>query len=83
MSDDKLARLHWACRRGMLELDVLLQPFIEHYPSLSAQQQQDFERLLSCDDPELFSWFMGHAACDDADLAAMIALIRKTNGIPD
>ncbi|SHI23251.1 FAD assembly factor SdhE [Ferrimonas marina] len=73
-------RLKWACRRGMLELDVLLEPFVEReYSGLSAKQQADFERLLRCDDPELFAWFMGHEACPDADLAAMVALILERN----
>lgn len=33
------ARLRWACRRGMLELDVLLMPFVEEgYDALSAEE---------------------------------------------
>lgn len=73
-----LARLRWACRRGMLELDVLLLPFVEQLPNLSENQQKTFERLLACDDPELFAWFMGHQRCDDPELAAMITLIKQT-----
>ncbi|USD38366.1 MULTISPECIES: succinate dehydrogenase assembly factor 2 [Ferrimonas] len=75
-----VARLKWACRRGMLELDVLLEPFVEqHFSDLAPQQQADFERLLTCDDPELFAWFMGHERCDDPALAAMVALILERN----
>ena len=66
-------RLRWACRRGMLEL---LAPFVEAgYDALSAQQKQDFERLLACDDPDLFAWFMGHAKSSDAALQALVQLI--------
>lgn len=69
-------RLRWACRRGMLELDVLLAPFVEQgYDALTTAQQQDFERLLACDDPDLFAWFMGHAKSDDASLQALVQLI--------
>ncbi|BDY03734.1 succinate dehydrogenase assembly factor 2 [Ferrimonas sp. YFM] len=77
---ESLARLKWACRRGMLELDVLLEPFVEkHYLSLNPQQKAEFERLLTCDDPDMFAWFMGHEACPDPQLAAMVALILERN----
>ncbi|MFD2095920.1 succinate dehydrogenase assembly factor 2 [Corallincola platygyrae] len=77
---EKLARLKWACRRGMLELDVILEPFVPEFPNLTAEDQQTFERLLSCDDPELFAWFMGHESCEDGKLAAMIKRVRDHSG---
>ena len=70
------ARLKWACRRGMLELDVLFIPFVdEAYEKLDAQKRATFERLLECDDPELFAWFMGHEECKDAQLNDMVQFI--------
>lgn len=67
------ARLEWACRRGMLELDVLLMPFVrDAFDNLPEQQQLIFERLLTCDDPDLFAWFMGHQSCSDPELAEMV-----------
>ncbi len=78
--ESAVRRLKWACRRGMLELDVLLEPFVDHdYAELNPQQQQAFERLLTCDDPELFAWFMGHETCPDPVLAAQVALILERN----
>ncbi|UJF23591.1 FAD assembly factor SdhE [Shewanella sp. OMA3-2] len=72
-----IARVRWACRRGMLELDVLLQPFIEaQYQDMSDEDKQTFIRLLECEDPELFAWFMGHEQCPDAQLAAMVIKVR-------
>ncbi|CUA82963.1 MULTISPECIES: succinate dehydrogenase assembly factor 2 [Pseudidiomarina] len=69
-------RLRWACRRGMLELDVLFMPFVEEaYDDLNAQQQEAFRRLLTCDDPDLFAWFMGHQKCQDPELAGMVDYI--------
>lgn len=69
-------RLRWACRRGMLELDVLLAPFVEEgYDALSLQQKKDFERLLAADDPDLFAWFMGHAKATDPALHALVKVI--------
>ncbi|MBU2923242.1 succinate dehydrogenase assembly factor 2 [Colwellia sp. 4_MG-2023] len=70
------ARLRWACRRGMLELDVLFIPFVdEAYDNLTSKQQYVFERLLTEQDPDLFAWFMGHKACEDQELNTMVQLI--------
>jgi antitoxin CptB len=70
------ARIKWACRRGMLELDVLFIPFVdEAYENLSDQQRITFERLLEADDPDLFAWFMGHQECKDGALNDMVQLI--------
>ena len=73
----KMSRLLWACRRGMLELDTLFMPFVtEVYDVLSDTDQKTFERLLECEDPLLFNWFMGHKECNDPELAKMIDAIR-------
>lgn len=70
------ARLKWACRRGMLELDVLFIPFVdEAYDDLTAQQQRIFERLLTEQDPDLFAWFMGNKVCEDSELNTMVQFI--------
>ncbi|MGS2721906.1 FAD assembly factor SdhE [Paraglaciecola aestuariivivens] len=69
----RFGRLKWACRRGMLELDVLFMPFVETgFAELSEQQKLVFERLLTFDDPDLYAWFMGHQPCQDAEIKAMI-----------
>lgn len=74
MTDGKVkARLKWACRRGMLELDILLMPFVdEAYDDLSDKGKLTFERLLTSQDPELFAWFMGHETCEDSELNDMV-----------
>jgi len=72
------SRLLWACRRGMLELDVLFIPFVkEAFDSLSTVDQFTFQRLLTCEDPELFAWFMKHKPCPDAELEKIIDVILK------
>ncbi len=75
LSNNK-ARLRWACRRGMLELDVLFLPFVdEAWDALNDEQKKIFDRLLACDDPDLFAWFMGHQECKDKQLNDMVQLI--------
>jgi antitoxin CptB len=72
-----ISRLYWACRRGMLELDFLLQPFVKHhYEHLTLADKATFQRLLACDDPQLFAWFMQSESCHDPALAAMVDKVR-------
>lgn len=77
---DNKPRLRWACRRGMLELDVLFMPFVEEsYDALNSEDKDVFERLLECQDPELFAWFMGHEKCEDPELNRMVQFILERN----
>ena len=71
------AKVRWACRRGMLELDVLFMPFMDDkaYDALDEEHQRIFQRLLTCDDPDLFAWIMGHQECEDPELKKMIEII--------
>ncbi|MCK5819163.1 MAG: succinate dehydrogenase assembly factor 2 [Psychromonas sp.] len=72
------SRVLWACRRGMLELDVLLMPFVNGaFDDLSQEDKLIFQRLLTHEDPDLFSWFMGNKTCPDAALAELIDVILK------
>ncbi|TQV84995.1 succinate dehydrogenase assembly factor 2 [Aliikangiella coralliicola] len=70
-------KLTWQCRRGMLELDVILSPFLQqHFDSLSVEQQTIFADLLNEADPDLYTWLMGYGTCDDPRLDQIIQLIR-------
>lgn len=74
---DNPSRLEWACRRGMLELDVLLGNFLkEAYPTLSLENKILFIKLLSETDPEIFAWIMGHEKPEDASLIKITEMIR-------
>ena len=73
LDNNQLKALQWRSRRGMLELDVLLEPFTrEALVNLSEAEQQAYVRLLECEDPELFSWFMSGARPEDRQLSAMV-----------
>ncbi|GAA3541245.1 succinate dehydrogenase assembly factor 2 [Zobellella aerophila] len=64
----------------MLELDVILLPFVEHeYDALSERRKADFQRLLACDDPDLFAWFMGHERSKDPVFQALVEYILERN----
>jgi len=70
-------RLRWQCRRGMLELDVLLGRFLEQqYDELNTQQRQEFVNLLTIDDTELYGWLVQQQTVKQ-EFAAIVALIRN------
>lgn len=55
-----MARLRWRCRRGMRELDKAMLGYLNtHYQQASEQEQQDFERLLDWQEPELYRLVCG------------------------
>lgn len=74
------ARISWHCRRGMLELDLILQRFLDKgLEQLSDEELKSFDRLLSCTDPELFSWLMGHETPQDVELMKIVTIIRNNS----
>ena len=76
MSDAEINRLYWHSRRGMLELDVLLIPFLqEAYTQLDAADQARYRRLLECEDQDMFGWFMQRGIPEDPDLARIVKMI--------
>jgi len=72
----KFNRLFWHSRRGMLELDVLFVPFLkEVYRDLPSDDQARYEKLLECEDADLFQWFMRKSVPEDPDHARMVNMI--------
>jgi antitoxin CptB len=80
LNDQENARLKWSCRRGMLELDLILNSFLEKgLGSLSAQQVRSFNSLLTHTDPELYAWLMGHEVPYNIELVEIVTLIRTNS----
>lgn len=74
-------RLHWRSRRGMLELELLLKPFVEtRLDALSAEDKERYARLLEFDDWDLFEWLQGQGEVPDPDLRRLVDDIRAAHG---
>ena len=70
-------RLLWASRRGMLELDLILAPFVEKvYPALPFTDQQLYSKLLEEQDQDLFAWFLQRQDPEDPGLLRIVEIIR-------
>jgi antitoxin CptB len=83
MSNTIPPNLRWACRRGMLELDILLGNFLEKaYIHLPGNEQVLFVNLLKCEDQDLFEWLTGKKIPPDAETVYMINKIRATTVQP-
>ncbi len=67
-SENEIKRIYWASRRGMLELDLMLVPFMENcFRTLSTEKQQHYVDLLECEDTQIFQWLLGtESPADDA-----------------
>jgi antitoxin CptB len=75
MSD--LDRIRWHCRRGMLEIDLVLARFTEQYlDKLDVEQLAAFEALLDEQDNALLDLVMGRAETSDPRIAGILELVR-------
>lgn len=74
--EDSVKALRWQCRRGMKEVEVLLNPFLENrYAALADADRQLFRQLLAQPDIDLFDWFVNGIRPNDAELARMVQMI--------
>jgi antitoxin CptB len=70
-------RLLWRCRRGMKELDVLLERYTQRVAiPASATARGVFARLLAMPDPQLAAYLLGQELPRDPALAALVQQIR-------
>ena len=73
----ELARLRWRCRRGLLELDIVLGRFVEHqYASLDEMQKVDFDVLLDLPDTTLWDRITGKESTEHETQKKMLELIN-------
>ena len=70
-------RLRWKCRRGMLELDIMLQSFLKDgYTDLNQEDSEYFEQLLDYEDNPLLELLMGHMQPANPAMKGIIASIQ-------
>lgn len=67
----------------MLELDLVLMPFLESgYDQLDAEDQVRYQQLLSSEDQDMFGWFIHRQEPEDEDLRRIVGLIRAFHAQP-
>jgi antitoxin CptB len=77
-SDREYQRVYWHSRRGMLELDLVLLPFVENcFPSLSDEDKARYVRMLECEDQDMFAWFLKRETPEDKEVAHIVDIIIR------
>ena len=72
-------RARWRCRRGMLELDIVLQRFMDmHYRQLDATGLQQFERLLALPDNDLWDLICVRQVNGDSQWQEVLEMLQKS-----
>ncbi len=75
---DTLSALKWQCRRGMLELDIFLQKFVQHgYANLDHQQRNSFFEILEYPDQELLELLLGQVSATEQHINDIADKIRQ------
>ncbi len=71
------ARLRWRCRRGIREMDLLLERFLlDHYPHLSADHRSSFEAMLDEADLDIYAWIVGTTEPDNPSYIAIVKQLQ-------
>ena len=70
-------RIRWRCRRGLLELDLVLNEFLEsRFEQLTTQQKVALTQLLDLSDNDLWDLVIGRAEIEDAECAEIVTMLR-------
>ena len=71
-------RLRWLCRRGSLELDIILTRYLnQRYESAIESEKKLFEELLALEDSDLQHYFIAQEVPEDPVLAQLVHTIRS------
>jgi antitoxin CptB len=71
-------RLAWRCRRGLLELDIVLQRFVaQHYVRLTAAELSAFDAMLALPDNDFWTLVSSDNGMSDTATMAVINKIKN------
>ena len=74
----ELRRVGWRCRRGLMELEIILDRFLQtHYATLSATEHAAFNELLTYQDADLWSLVAGEINEPEEIKSRLISLLRQ------
>lgn len=70
-------RLKWLCRRGMKELDILMENYLAaRYPNDSPERQHAFETLLEYQDPAITDLLFDRTTDPNPEIQAIINMLK-------
>jgi antitoxin CptB len=75
----ELSKLKWQCRRGTLELDILLTRYLETcFDCANKDEQAEFISLLKLEDMVLIPYLMGDR---EPESLARLSLVNRIRGL--
>ena len=78
MKSLKYNQLYWRSRRGMLELDLQLLPFLEQsFASFEDSEKEGYEKLLLEEDWQIYDWLRGVTTPLDENVALVVDRIMR------
>ena len=76
--------LRWRCRRGMLELDLLLEQFVKtSLKHLQDNEMQALDRLLDYPDQVMLELLMLQSSSADKEINQLVTKIRNATQAAD
>ena len=77
-TEPPLGRLRWDCRRGMLELDIVLAQFMEqNFERLTPHEVEAFKDLLAYSDPDLWRLIQSNEFSVNDNVTKVLQLLRQ------
>lgn len=75
--EDRIRKLRWLCRRGIKELDVLLEYFLEvNQQALQSGAYSQLENLLAQEDDQIWAWVQRLREPENPQFRTLINTIR-------
>ncbi len=81
-SDRTFDRIRWRCRRGLLELDLVLTRFLDSgFEELTPEERETFSGLLGRADTDLWDLVSGRGRSGDTKEEALLTLLRAVRTV--
>ncbi len=77
----QLKEIYWRSRRGMLELELKLIPFVRDcFEELSSEEQVTYREILQEEDWQIFDWLHGRSIPQKPQITRLIERIIAHRG---
>ena len=87
LTERELSKLHWRCRRGLLENDLFIQQFFKRFePELKQRHAQGLAALMALADNDLLDLLLCRREPDEtlasAEVNEVLSMLRLSGGTP-
>lgn len=74
---NEIKRIRWRSRRGLLELDIVLERFLaQRFTELDQAGLATYRRLLDLEDTDFLDVVNGKTDLDDPEMMAIVQMLR-------